>query len=164
MRPSPSEGPGRPRPPDDLGVSEVIGFLLIFAILSMVLVSSLYAFGKAQEATTERVVGLHADSIAQRIASVVVEASLFAETTQTDAKYEAIVDMPQQLEGRDFKVALDSAGSGSVLVTVPALDISVTAPLFEAGGSAGLICDVEIDGGPMRVLYASSCISLETLT
>ena len=69
---SPSEAPPtRPRllRHDDEGVSEVVGYLLVFGILSIVLVLSMSAFAVGQEAAQSRAVQLRAEPATRRVVS-----------------------------------------------------------------------------------------------
>jgi hypothetical protein len=143
---------------DSAAVSEVIGFLLTFGILSVMLVMSMYAFGVAAKGAQTQAVELHAESAATRVAGVVVEAAVLVEqqgTTSPTLAY--VLDLPDDLEGRSYLVRLEAA-SGSepdlVRVLVPSLGIDVTAPVFAAAAPANVaICTTEVGGGSLTVLY-----------
>ena len=160
---SPTEAAEQPRPRrtlsgDRAGVSEVIGFLLTFGILSVMLVMSMYAFGVAAEGSEEQAVTLRAESAATRVAGVVVEAALLAEqygSAQPTLAY--TVELPEDLEGYGYTVSVVAA-SGSdpdlVRVLVPSLGIDVTAPVFSAAAPSSVaICTSTVPGDHLVVLY-----------
>jgi hypothetical protein len=162
---SPSEGGPRTIRPlraagrGDEGVSEVIGYLLVFGILSLVLVLSMSAFGLAHEGAKARVVELRAESAAARVAGVVVQSAILAERQGGTSAVAFLVDLPQQLEGLDYTVALDDQTASrpdQVRIGVPALSLSVTSPVFAAGASGSVnLCPVEVGGGPVLVRYSA---------
>ncbi len=151
--PSASRRPAPPAP-DERGVSEVVGFLLIFLILSIVLVLSMIAFNTLHDRAQATVVRLRADSVAQRVAASAVDAALFAETHSVDTStYQHPIDLPQDLEGHAYRVYLDAAPE-QVRVVVPALGITATAPLFSAGASTSFdVCTGSVAGGAVKVWF-----------
>jgi type II secretory pathway pseudopilin PulG len=167
--PLPSSAARRPGPKralrgDSEGVSEVVGYLLVFGILSIVLVLSMSAFSVGQEAAQGRAVQLRAESAAARVAGVVVQTAILAEQQGTGAAVAYEVDLPTDLEGASYTVSLE-AGIGAfgcspsptcvpdlVRVEVPAFLIDVTAPVFSVSAPALLsICTTEVSGGPLFV-------------
>lgn len=166
---SPSSASHRPGPRrallgDSQGVSEVIGYLLVFGILSIVLVLSMSAFSVGQEAAQGRAVQLRAESAAARVAGVVVQTAILAEQQGPSAAVAYGVDLPTDLEGASYVVSLE-AGIGAfgctpsstcvpdlVRVTVPKFEIDVTAPVFSVSAPALLsICTTEAAGGPLYI-------------
>ncbi len=158
----------------DEAVTEVIGQILTFGILSMVLVLSMVAFNSAKETATERAAILQAEGVAQQVVTLVVEASLFAETHGTDATYNRTLALPQEIESGAYEIHLDPAAGGvpdRVRVELVRFERTVTAPLFSAGAPSGVdLCDIDIPGGRMAVRFgpdpaapANTCIFLESL-
>jgi hypothetical protein len=148
---------------DSAGVSEVIGYLLVFGILSMVLVLSMSAFSIGQEAAQSRAVQLRAESAAARVAGVVVQTAILAEQQGTSAAIAYLVDLPQDLEGAAYTVSLEAAAGTApdlVRVQVPAFEIDVTAPVFSVSAPAILfICTTEVPGGPLYVrIYGADAV------
>jgi type II secretory pathway pseudopilin PulG len=153
---------------DRQAVSEVLGFMLIFGIISMILVISMLAFTNAQADAKDRVVGLQAKAAADRVASLVIEASLFAERQGPDSEFSYLADLPERLEGESYSVRLTSAGE--VVVDVDTGE-EVTAQLLQAGGgSAAAVCaGPAVAGGPLFVRFGdhdqnavtTHCIFLE---
>lgn len=159
-------GPRRTLAGDSAGVSEVIGFLLTFGILAAMLVMSMYAFGAASRGAREQAVELHAQSAATRVAGVVVEIAVLAEQHGASAPAVAYaLDLPNNLESYDYDIAIEAANDQGtvttaddtpdrVVVTVEALSITVTAPIFSAAAPANVaICSTEVSGGSIVVLY-----------
>ncbi|MFA5945182.1 MAG: hypothetical protein WC876_12030 [Candidatus Thermoplasmatota archaeon] len=155
---------------DSEGVSEVIGYLLTFGILSMVLVLAMSAFSVGQEAAVGRAVELRAESAAARVAGVVVQTAVLAEQQGTGISVAYLVDLPQQLEGRDYTVRLERATTvdvpadctrgahpDQVCVTVPSLGIDpAIAPIFSAGAATDVgVCNTEAPGGALYVRFYS---------
>lgn len=159
-------------PDDERGVSEVIGYILVFGILSMILILAMVAFSVIHGRAESAVVAVEGQSVAQRVASSVVNAALFAERYPgSDASYLQALDLPAQLEGNDYTVQLVDAVPGvtpaQVLVVVPALGLEATAPLFSAEASADVaICSSDVPGGRVQVQLDpdAGCISLVGLT
>lgn len=140
---------------DSEGVSEVIGYLLVFGILSMVLVLSMSAFSAGQESAEQRAIQLRAESAAARVAGVVVQTAVLWEkqhTATSDVAVAYLVDLPQQFEGADYVIRLEPkvpagcttacTAPDQVRVLVPSVQVDVTAPIFAASAPASLaICD-----------------------
>lgn len=91
---------------DEEGVSEVIGFLLTFAIISFILLVSMLAFNDAQQRAENRLIEIQGASAAQRVAAAAVDLALFV----SDHPYETSVaiDLPTELQGIGYKVHLCS--------------------------------------------------------
>jgi hypothetical protein len=95
---------------DDEGVSEVVGYILIFGILSVVLVLSMVAFNAAHSVARERAVQLRAESAAARVAGVVVQTAILAEQESGSSPEVAYrIDLPDDLEGEAYELFLDPA-------------------------------------------------------
>lgn len=95
---------------DDRGVSEVVGYLLIFGILSVVLVLSMVAFNAAHGVARERAVQLRAESAAARVAGVVVQTAILAEQESASAPEVTYrIDLPDDFEGEPYEMFLDPA-------------------------------------------------------
>jgi len=134
-------------------VSEVVGQILIFGILSTVLILSLLSFAAAKDGAEERVVAVRADSVAQRVAGEVVQAALFAESTRADQlTLRSALDLPFDLEGRGYSIDLEPDA-----VIVRAAPAVAQAPLFASAAPAGVhVCDQDpIGGGPLDVVVTS---------
>lgn len=93
---------------EEEGVSEVIGFLLTFAIISFILLVSMLAFNSAQAKAENRLIEIQGASAAQRVAAAAVDLALFA----TDHPYNTsiAIDLPVELQGITYSVSLCQTG------------------------------------------------------
>lgn len=124
-------------PPDSNSdaVSEVIGQILIFGILATVLILALLGFNVAREGAADQVAEVRAESVAQRIAGVVVDGALFAERTQAESiELRLPIDLPDDLEGQSYRITLNADD-----VTVTVSGTTVEAALFSSGQPADLV-------------------------
>jgi hypothetical protein len=145
---------------DEQGVSEVIGYILMFGILSIITVFAMLTFATAHAAAQDRVVELRADSAAERVAGIVVTAALFAEAHQNEGTFERRIDLAPQFEGREYTVSI-VRGVGSdpdrIEVMVPGISYTAQAPLFSAGSPSGFaLCTSPVPGGIVRVLFGAA--------
>lgn len=137
-------------PAHDEAVSEVLGQILMFGILSMVLVLSLMTFNLAKEEAQERVVDTTAGSLAQRISSLVIDTAIFAESfEESDVSLESTVALPEFVENHSYTVQVDGS---QVTVTVPGTGAVATSSLFAAGSGDIHVCGQDaIQGGPVTI-------------
>lgn len=168
------------RPPrigrDDEAVSEVVGFLLTFAIIATVLVVAMLGFSDAQSRAERRVADIQADSIAQRVAGVMVEAALFLEKQDctapgcNDAALSLLLELPPTLQGHAYQVRIvpgTCAGTGPPVVAPTGAFVRVTSgvtrdkdqSLFEAARSPipcqapdarPILCDPDPNRSPLQ--------------
>lgn len=173
----PTSGPAssseaRAFPAAQQAVSEVIGQILVFGILSMVLVLSMVAFGVASESAIDRGARLQAEGITQQVASVVVEASLFVEARPAGTTYVRQLHLPEDLEGSSYTIHLQPAlapDPDRIVVEMHGLEQNVTASVFAAGAPANVeLCASSAAGGPIAIRYddhpsaiADSCLFIE---
>lgn len=141
------------------GVSEVVGQILIFGILSTVLILALLGFNVAREGTAEQVAEVRAESIAQRIAGVVVDGALFAEQTDADTiELRLPMELPDDLEGQGYSITLNEDD-----VTVTTGGTTVAAALFSSGQPTDLVvCAMPARiGGSLDVRVTSNVGSID---
>ncbi len=135
----------------DAAVSEVIGQILMFGILSMVLILSLLGFNAAKQGAEDRVAELEADSAAQRVAGVYISASLFSEQNSANSlDYQRLVDLPDRIQQRDYTISIQSE---SLTLSIPTAQVTVTTSLLSAGAAPELVvCNqANFAGGPLLV-------------
>lgn len=142
---------------DEAAVTEVTGYLLILGILTALLSVSMLGFSAAKEGAEERGAEVRAESVAQRVASVILDAAVFAEA-QGDALagYDDELDLPDDIEGRSYTVELD-ADTDNVTVRIPDFGIEVSQPLFRSDAPPDIvICGVApIPPGSLRVVVTA---------
>lgn len=177
VRPFSSEQRPRPLRGDERAVSEVIGQILVFGILSIVLVMSMLAFNVVKASVTDRAAGWQAEAASSQVASVTIEGALFAERHDGEVEYIRHLDLPDDFEGRTYRVYLEPAGSGHsdrIRLHVDGIDQSVTASLMSAGAASSVhLLESDVPGGPLAVVYkedpscssigADRCLFLEAL-
>lgn len=134
----------------DEAVSEVLGQILMFGILSMVLVLSLMTFNLAKDEAQERAVDTTAGSLAQRISSLVIDTAIFAESfEESDVSLQSTVELPEFIENHSYTIEVDGS---QVTVTVAGTGAVATSSLFAAGSGDIHICDQDaIHGGPVTI-------------
>jgi hypothetical protein len=166
----------RALPGDEQGVQDVIGFILVFGILSVILVLTMLAFNVAQGAAKSRAVELRAESAATRIAGVIVQSAIAAEQQGSGLVVAYRIDLPPDLEGFNYTVYLEPAGaSGShcttgsypdqVCITIPGVRQKVTEPVFSAGQSTNVkLCASRSAGGDVRVRFDAKPVGCSVST
>ncbi len=130
--------PASRRHSDD-AVTEVVGQILIFGILSVVLTMSLVSFNVAKHSAEERILASTADAYAQQVADLVIDTAVMTAQFQgSDIDVQAIVDLPDVIQNRPYTVDLDQ----DAVVFVVDRTTTRQAPLF-AAHSVGTVhvCD-----------------------
>ena len=139
-------------------MSEVIGHMLVFGIISLILVVAMVSFNDKQEDARRRIEQLRAESAAARVSGLLVQAGLIAEQQGTTAEVRFPVLLPDDFDGRSYSISLlDAAGAdpARVSVSVPASTITVYATLFAADAPAGFaVCATSVSaGGSIHVRF-----------
>lgn len=88
---------------DDEGISEVIGFVLSFAISAVFLMISLNTFFVAQNNSDDVVTAAELKSIAERVSARMVEAALLGQEFE-NVTLNLTVSIPQSLNGHPFYI------------------------------------------------------------
>lgn len=88
---------------NDSAVSEVIGFVLSFALSAIFLLIAMNSFWVAKDNTDGVVTAVELKTIANRVAARVVEAGLSAQEFE-NATLNVTVPLPQELNGRGYYV------------------------------------------------------------
>lgn len=124
---------------DDRAVTEVIGYVLSFALSAVFLLISLNVFHAARDNTEEVVTGVELKTLADRVAGRIVELGLVSQEFPM-ARMNVTLDVPQMLNGRLYTITATTS-----LITAATVDgeLTATATTFKAGetvlisGSAG---------------------------
>lgn len=178
-----------PRRLGDDAVSEVVGYLITFGIIASVLVVAMLGFSDAQGRAEQRVADIQADSIAQRVAGVLVDAALFLEHQSCDpaqplgsscggSTLSIALELPATLQGSGYVVRLvpgDCAGSTSKVRVTSSITEDKDQSLFEAARPMCATADArpplctpttiglaagKANGGNLYVVYDGSCLGL----
>jgi hypothetical protein len=144
--------------------------MLVLSIVTTLLVMAMFSFNRAAVDARTRVVELRAESAATRVSGLVVQASLVAERQGNASQVRFLVDLPADLEGQAYQIALQDAIPAQVQVTVPGLKVTATAELFSANLATGVsVCPSTVDGGHLYVRFdqkppgsGTRCLFLET--
>ena len=95
--------PGRRAKRDDSAVSEVLGFILSFALSAIFLMLAMSSFWTARNNSDGVITGSELRAIADRIAGAVVEAGLVGQEWP-NSTMNVTVQIPQTLNGHDYYV------------------------------------------------------------
>lgn len=88
---------------DDAAVSEVVGFILMFAISAIILVLSMQAFNKAQDGSNDLLAAVELKNIANRISTRIVQAGIVSQEFP-DATFEVVVRIPEEVAGYRYTI------------------------------------------------------------
>lgn len=106
---------------DDEATSEVVGYILSFALSSIFLLIALTTYYQASGNTDSVVTAVELKAIADRVATRVVDAGLVAQEFP-NASLNISMDLPQTVNGHSYLVT-----ASPTTITVKATDGSVTA-------------------------------------
>lgn len=122
-------------------MTEVIGYVLSFAISAIFLLISLNVFHAARANTEEVVTGVELKTIADRVAGQIVELGLVSQEFP-NARMNVTLNIPQALSGRLYTIDADEA-----LITVSTNDgdLSATATTFKTDVIAGIVIGGSVD-------------------
>lgn len=132
---------------DDEAVTEVIGYVLSFAISAIFLLISLNVFHAARANTEEVVTGVELKTIADRVASRIVELGLVSQEFP-EARMNVTLNIPQTLNGRLYTITGTAA-----LITVETNDaeLSATATTFKTDVISGIVVGGSVDSSNEHV-------------
>lgn len=119
---------------DDTGVSEVIGFVLSFALSAIFLLIAMNSFWVAKDNTDGVVTAVELKTIANRVAARIVEAGLSSQEFP-NATLNVTIPLPQDLNGRGFYV---EARAWAVYVNSTDGTLSATATTFKLDAVQGV--------------------------
>jgi hypothetical protein len=118
---------------DDEGVSEVIGYILSFALSAVFLMIALSSFWTARNNTDGVLAGSELKAIADRVAGRIVEAGLVGQEFQ-NATFNATVPLPKEINGHPFMVVATNA---TIYVNATDADFKATATTFNLQSLSG---------------------------
>lgn len=118
----------------DDAVSEIVGFILTFALSAVFLIISLQSFHAAQENSDAVVTAVELKAIADRVAGRVVEAGLVA-SEFPNATVRLTENLPKDLNGHPYVV---EATPEAIVVKAQDIGLTATATTFKLDAVAGL--------------------------
>ncbi len=92
---------------DDRGVTEVIGYILTFALSAIILLISVQSFTVARENSDAVTTAVELKAIASRVATHVVEAGLISQEFP-NSTYDVTINVPQDLNGHGYTIEATS--------------------------------------------------------
>lgn len=119
---------------DEGAVQEVVGFILMFALSSVILLISVQSFMGAKESSEEVLAGVELKAIATRVSSRLVDAGIVAQDFP-DATFTVTLSVPRQVAGYEYEV---EARPSEVVVTSLEGGLSARATTFRLEALAGL--------------------------
>jgi len=126
------------------GISNVLGYLLSFAIASIVMVSAVIITSGIINNRTAAVAELQAQSIANKVADAIVEA-VTVDQSMPEGDYTKTMDIPLDIAGRQYYIEITDA---AVYVNTTDGIVSKSAPTYGAGSSkTGISSDTIYSGG-----------------
>lgn len=120
---------------DDRGVTEVVGFILSFAISAIFLLIALNTFYTAKGNTDAMVQGVELKTIADQVASRVVEAGLVGQEFP-ESRMDLALDVPQTINGVSYTIRIDN---DAVRVSADDGSATATATTFRLDAVSGMV-------------------------
>lgn len=120
---------------DDRGVTEVVGFILSFAISAIFLLIALNTFYTAKGNTDAMVQGVELKTIADQVASRVVEAGLVGQEFP-ESRMDLALDIPQTINGVSYTIRIDN---DAVRVSADDGSATATATTFRLDAVSGMV-------------------------
>lgn len=143
---------------DDKAVTEVIGYVLSFALSAMFLLIALNVFHAARGNTEHVVTGVELKAIADKVASDVVDMGLVAQEFP-NATLETSIDIPQTLTGRLYTV---KATPAQVFAYTNDGELRAEASTYKTDAIPGIDVTGEVDSSNQRIVirYRNSDITI----
>lgn len=141
------------------GVTEVVGYILTFALSAIILLISVQSFTVARQNSEAVITVVEMRNIANRIATRVVEAGLAGQEFP-NATFEVVVNIPKEFNGREYSIQLMPEQvlvvSTDGLTTVSASTFRLDAIYQNVGGtvysqSERVIVSYSYDGGDKTI-------------
>lgn len=110
---------------DEDAANEIIGFILMFAVSSIILVFSTQTYLASQENTDHLLRGVELKSVAARVATQVTHAGLVADEFP-NATYTALMRVPVKVAGQNYDVSVDADSVDAAAVESDASASSTT--------------------------------------
>jgi hypothetical protein len=137
---------------NDDGVSEVIGFVLSFALSAVFLLIAMNSFWVAKDNTDGVVTAVELKTIANRVAARIVEAGLSAQEFP-NATLNLTVALPQELNGHLYYV---NATASMVYVRSTDGTLSASATTFKLDAVTNMTVSGRVDSSSERLVVTYS--------
>lgn len=134
---------------DKKAVSEVVGFVLILSIASVILTLTIYTSSYIMDQKVREVATYQARAIANQVADAIVDA-VWMKRSLPDASYERILDLPRDIGGLDYYIELTS---DAVYVNSTDGSVSERSTTYKAGElGIGLFGKVYGGSGRLKIV------------
>lgn len=137
---------------DDAGVSEVVGFILSFALSAVFLLIALGTYYQASHNTDDVVTGVELKAVADRVATRIVDAGLIGQEFP-NASLNITMELPQTANGHSYVV-----NATTTTITVQALDstIRATSTTFKLDAVQGVVITGSVYSTQERLIVSYS--------
>lgn len=137
---------------DDRGVSEVLGFILSFALSAVFLMIALTSFYAAKSNTEAVVSAVELRAIADRVSARVVEAGLIGQEFP-NATYNVTIPIPTDLSGVPYYV---NATASAIYVNASTGELSAHASTLRLDAVTGFVVSgrAESSNGRVTITYS----------
>lgn len=139
---------------NDRAVSEVMGYILMFALSAVILVVSLQSFTSAKQGSEDIVAGVEMRAVADRVSARLLEASKVAQEFP-NATYNISLRVPEHINGQSYTILVSASEvvvesvDGSARVTASAYKLDAIRDLRVSGevysGNGNIIVRYEKD-------------------
>ncbi|HEX17395.1 MAG TPA: DUF2341 domain-containing protein, partial [Thermoplasmatales archaeon] len=134
---------------DKKAVSEVVGFVLILSIASVILTLTIYTSSYIMDQKVREVATYQARAIANQVADAIVDA-VWMKRSLPDASYERILDLPRDIGGLDYYIELTS---DAIYVNSTDGSVSERSTTYKAGDlGIGLFSKVYGGSGRLKII------------
>lgn len=133
---------------DDEGVTEVIGFVLSFALSAIFLLIAMSVFYNARDNTDAMIEGVELKSIANQVAARVVEAGLVGQEFP-NATMNIALDVPKAVNGLPYTIRIDN---DAVRVSADDGSATATATTFRLDAVSGIVVGGTVRSSSERVI------------
>lgn len=144
---------------DDAGFSEVIGFILSFALSAIFLLIALTTYYQASGNTDNVVTGVELKAVADRVSTRVVDAGLLGQEFP-NASLNITMDLPQTANGHSYKV---SANATTIWVNATDSSVSASASTFKLDAVSGVVVSGSVYSTQERIVISYSLQSHGTV-
>lgn len=132
---------------DDRAVTEVMGFIMMFALSAMILIFTMRAFDATATRTERASAGVQLQGVADRVASRVVQAGLVAERFP-NTTFTVDADLPAAVEGHRYYVTGTNA---TVYVNSTNEQVETNSTTFETQAIEGVWIHGTVYSGPWNL-------------
>lgn len=137
---------------DDRGITEVLGFILSFALSAIFLMIAMSSFYAARNNTDGVVAASELRSVADRVATRIVEAGLVGQEFP-NATANLTLQIPQSINGHPYQVVAKNTG---IWVNTTDADYSGAASVFKIDAVAGVLVHGTVYSSNERLIVSYS--------